>query len=850
MMDTLPPTVASEAAHAEGTTWIRGRGLKVGLTHDPFGFCVIRTADGASILQTASDSWGSGFAPIAFTRDHGFTWNRFFWGYRGYLPLKEPWRHGTRVVQTWSTADRTYFELQPDWNVRRRILFVVGPFYKGAVRIAASVLPSAASRNRIAVTFEAPDGECYAGFGERFNGLDQRGKLLSCWSEEGGIEPGWLRKYLPHLSPESVIPGGEDTTYAPIPFFLSSQGYGMLAEVPEPTHFDMAHTHPDLWRVEAESHQLSLIVFAGSTPASSLRKYTERTGRSLAPRPWVLAPWNQLMGYGGSVLDTARRFREHDIPSSVSHVWTPMLPVAGYEGRETAIREQNETLHDLGFKSLCYLLARVDKHRCAKLWQEAAEKDIFIRNPQGEPYVFPVALNLDNWYTISKIDFTHPGAEAWWHTRLQTMLDLGYDGTMYDFGEYVPPDGRFHDGRDGHYWHNPYNLIYLRSAFRFFQKLDDQPKDGLAPDYVYFHRSAYAGSQQWSWGMWSGDPEADWSVSDGLPAQVCAGINVGLSGIPFWGSDIGGFHTYLVPPPTPELLIRWTQFGAFSGLMRDMPTGHIKSGHRIRMFDTPELTRIVRRYQKLRTQLVPYLKNGALEAHMYGLPLMRAVFLHHPEDPKVWNMEREYFLGPDLLVAPVVEAGATTRTLYLPAGRWVNLWQRTEYDEESGGFRLGGRTIEGGKTVSVNAPLDEIPVFVRSGALIPLGDPAIDTWAPARPLEGVDVTSSESMAHRLHAWAFPEGDAKTTLSDWSRLELTRTPEGITIRRIALLLDKTELVVQIVWPEDLPAPTAIHGLEQVSDGDPLRLAPGAWTWHAGRNTLALHGWPGQKQIDIR
>lgn len=853
----LPPALPFVLTEAPDRVTIAGGGLEISVTLEPFSVRVIRQQDRKPLLISGRGPSFTGFAPIAFTRDHGFTWNRFYWGYRGFCSIKEPWVHTAEATRYWAAEDRVFFEVRTDRPGRGPVLFVVGPFYERAVRLATAVPPGNATFDRLAFTFYAPPDEHYAGFGERFNGVDQRGKALETWSEEGSIEPGYLRVLFPHKPAEFAIPGGEDASYAPIPFFLSSSGYGFLADVPHPTHFDMARTFPNLWRIEVEANQLSAVVFAGPTPADALRQYTERTGRSLIPRPWVFAPWNQFLGYPqGGPLKVARIFRDKDIPSSVSHVWTAILPVASYRGNGEGVVSRNAAFHGLGYKSLCYILPRVDAFQCKELWREAADLGHFIRDPKGNPYIFFVALNLigQSRFRVSKVDFTHEGVDAWWHKRLQTIVDLGFDGTMYDFGEYVPPDAQFADGHDGHYWHNPYNLIYLRSAFRFFQKLDDDPTDAVAPDYVYFHRSGYAGSQQWAWGMWDGDPEADWSPSDGLPAQVCAGINLGLSGIPFWGSDIGGFHAVLVPPPTSELHKRWVEFGAFSGLMRDMTAGQIVRGKRIHVLDEDELTYIVRRYQKLRTQLVPYIHNSAREAHTTGLPLMRAVFLHFPQDPKCWQLRREYLFGPDLYVAPVVEKDARTRTLYLPQGQWVELWDRSEYDGTvdgggTGGFRIGGVPIEGGRDITVEAPIDEIPVFVRLGGIIPVADPSIDTWAPANPPEAIEVTTAADRAHLLHVWAFPAGTSATTLSDGTRLEVRAEADGVTLARTGPD-DEAELVAQVVWPDGLTRPHHIEAMVMTPNGDPLTLPPGAWTWHEARNAVALHGAPGRNHFAIR
>lgn len=854
--ESLPPTSLLTIKENPGGIRIEGNGLWVAVTLKPFGFAIGRQQEDEPFLSSDGAGHLLGFAPIAFTRDHGFTWNRFYWGYRGFLSLCDAWNQANEALRYWPEKDRVFFEMATDSLNNEHVLFVVGPFYPGAVRLAAAAPPGTATLDRIGFTFATPNGEHFAGFGERFNGVDQRGKCIESWSEEGSIEPGRLRWLFGNKSPEWALPGGEDASYAPIPFFLSSRGYGLLADAPEPTQFDMACRFPNVWRVQAESSRLSVIIFKGPTPAEALRQYTERTGRSLVPRPWVFGPWNQFLGYPqGDLLTVARMFREKDIPSSVSHEWTAILPVASYAGQEQAILQQNAAMHDLGYKNLAYIMPQVDKERNPALWEEAANLGHFARDLKGEPYIFVQALNLigQSRYNVSMIDFTHDGADAWWGQRLETLVTLGFDGTMYDLGEYVPPDARFADGNDGHYWHNPYNLIYLRSAFRFFQQRDDAPDDETAPDYVYFHRSGYAGSQRWAWAMWSGDPAADWSFSDGLPAQVCGGINAGISGIPFCGSDIGGFHALLVPAPDSELLKRWVAFGAFSGLMRDMTAEQIAGGRRIHVFDEAELTYIVRRYQKLRTQLVPYILNAAREAHATGLPLMRAAFFHFPEDPHCWDLKREYMFGPDFYVAPVVQQHARTRTVYLLPGQWIELWKQTQYDGTvegggTGGFRIGGTAIDGGREITVNAPIDEIPVFVRLGAIIPLADPSVDTWAPATPSDGVNITTASEQSHRLHVWAFPSGHSTTTLSDGSLFEIYVEPDQIRLIRLKPSgwthpLLNAEVIVQIVWPAGRSIPTAINRMTYLAEGDPLTLPPGTWTWNDQRNALAFHGTPG-------
>jgi hypothetical protein len=283
--------------------------------------------------------------------------------------------------------------------------------------------------------------------------------------------------------------------------------------------------------------------------------------------------------------------------------------------------------------------------------------------------------------------------------------------------------------------------------------------------------------------------------------------------------------------------------------MRDMTAAEFTQGSRILPLDDPELLAIVRRYQKLRTQLVPYIYNAAWEAHEIGLPLMRAPLLHYPDDPNIWEVKREYLFGSDIYVAPVVEEGAARRTLYLPEGEWIELWALTEYDETTGGFRLGGVPIDGGREITVDAPIDEIPLFVKMGAVIPLVDPAVDTFAPADPpSRDFDVTTAEDLTHLLHVWVFADGVSSTTLADESSLTAETDSSGVLLTRTGPA-DDHELIAQVIWPQGLSAPANVTNCTFVPGGDPLTLAPGEWTWNNERNAVSFHGLPGQKVFSV-
>jgi alpha-glucosidase (family GH31 glycosyl hydrolase) len=292
-------------------------------------------------------------------------------------------------------------------------------------------------------------------------------------------------------------------------------------------------------------------------------------------------------------------------------------------------------------------------------------------------------------------------AKYWSH---HVPLDrMGVDGWWPDEGDPLPASSRL--VRNEMYWDGDRQV-----------RPNDRP--------FALHRNGYAGMQRYGW-LWSGDVFSTWKT---LAAQVMEGINIGLCGIPYWGTDTGGF----VPTRefTAELFLRWFQFSAFCPLFRGhgrtwqlrLPwgwnTGDYGQAELTPAFSLADLPRpedlrnpaveeICRKYLNTRYQLLPYIYSAVAETHATGMPLMRGLWLHFPEDEKARAMADEYMFGPALLVAPVLEAGAATRTVYLPPGSWWNFWTNEQ--------------LQGGRTVEVSAALETIPVFVRAGTTLARG---------------------------------------------------------------------------------------------------------------------------------
>jgi alpha-glucosidase (family GH31 glycosyl hydrolase) len=291
---------------------------------------------------------------------------------------------------------------------------------------------------------------------------------------------------------------------------------------------------------------------------------------------------------------------------------------------------------------------------------------------------------------------------------------------------------------------------------------------------VRFQRSGWTGAARCAQVVWGGDPTTSWDF-DGLRSVVAAGLGMGLSGVSRWGSDIGGYFSLLGPRLTDELLIRWVQLGAVSGIMRTERDGTaIPASSRPQVEDPLQIDNW-RRYTKLRTQLYPYIAAADLEYERSGLPIMRHLVLAYPDDAVAADREDEFLFGPDLLVAPVLVPGATTREAYLPAGVWVDFWRAVQFGSADGGFVLrDAGVIAGGGLRTVPAPLDEIPILVRAGAVLPMLPPDVDTLTDY----GAGTPGLVRLADRvrsLHLLAFPRGTTAGRIGTRGRYRSIETP---------------------------------------------------------------------------
>jgi alpha-glucosidase (family GH31 glycosyl hydrolase) len=635
------------------------------------------------------------------------------------------WFHATRVVSSRREGEVLVVVAETNDPLGHRLEVRLSAARRGAItvesRIESGSGPLAQAATVSGAAFEAAPAERFLGLGERSNAADQTGNEVFNWAEEGPFSSGAGEDLLRPPIPEFTFPTGPAATNFPVPWTLTSRGFGLLIDQTHRSTFRLASDRPDAWQAEAEANHLRFTVFAGPTPARSLRRYSAYAGRQPRPAPWIFGPWFQPT-LENRPFELADRFRDEDVPVTVAQTYLHYLPCGDHVGVREQERDRVDGYHARGYAITTYF----NPHVCTSyspVYEQAAANGFFVRNGAGDPYLLTNPFTADQ--IVSEIDFSKPEAAAFWQRLLDEAIDDGFDGWMEDFGEYTPTDSVFSDGRRGLEMHNRYPVLYHCAS-------TEHTRRRMGRNAAVFVRSGYHGVQPCARVVWGGDPTEDWSCSDGLCAAVHQALSIGLSGIAYWGSDIGGFHAIVNPRTDDELNARWLEFGAFSGVMRTQANGFSFLGDRAERSQVwhPAVLPIWRRYAKLRTQLLPYIQAASRDYQRRGLPLSRHLALTYPRDPEAVARQHEFLFGPDLLVAPVIEPGARERTLYLPPGRWVDLWRSVAYRERRGSFRPRKPSLlRGGRQVTLPAPLEEIPLLARAGTILPLLPANVDTLA-------------------------------------------------------------------------------------------------------------------------
>jgi alpha-D-xyloside xylohydrolase len=522
---------------------------------------------------------------------------------------------------------------------------------------------------RFAATFELQHDEKIFGTGESFTRLNKRGQVINATTRDGMGVQGPLM-------------------YKPIPFFLSSNGYGMFVHTSAPITFDFGASFDQHNTIYSADDELDIFIFLGE-PKEILGEYTALTGRSPVPPLWSLGFWMSRITYKSEeeVRKVAADLRKYRIPADVIHLDTGWFETdwqSDFEFSKSRFKDPQKMIADLkekGFHiSLWQYSYFTPKNR---LFKEIVENGLEVKNESGSGPFEDAVLDMSN-----------PETVEWYKAKLSKLLRMGVGAIKVDFGEGAPISGQYASGRTGLYEHNLYPLRYNKAV-------SDLTK-ATTGDSIIWARSAWAGSQRYPV-HWGGDAE---NTNSAMAATLRAGLSLGLCGFSFWSHDAGGF----VDRPSEDLYRRWMAFSVL--------TSHTRAHGappREPWEYSESLTEDFRNALELRYSLMPYIYSQAFDSSSKGFPMLRTLFYEFPGDETSWMIEDEYMLGSELLVAPLFETGATSRKVYLPPGVW------TDFQSE--------RSYEGGRWHTIDAGRVPIVLLARDHSVIPEVKAAQNTGA-------------------------------------------------------------------------------------------------------------------------
>jgi alpha-glucosidase (family GH31 glycosyl hydrolase) len=730
----------------------QGGGLTLEVQTAPYGY-TLRDAAGRAVLTTLGGGQQDGYGGL------GWTSGKLGWapiitqGYTQFAPQLEPWRDRFTVVAARAAGATLTVSLEAPGETS--CTTVTHTLEAATLRVEAQTTGPAP--RAFSAAFQTPADEGFLGFGERFNRTEQRGRTLYSWPEEGGLS----RKEDIPPSADNPFPNGEGMTYYPVPFFLSTKGYAFWLDSTWRNEFNLAADRADAWRVWHIGPRLAYEVYlpdpADARPWTHqvLDRFTAKTGRPMIPPAWSFGPRRRIdPGDVQNGVPEIQAMRDLHLAITVADDARHFLPTGSDLGHEDELRAWTAAAHRLGYRVIAYYnpyLADDPAGALAAKTEEGLAQGYFLKLADGTPST--VSLISGGMVDVYTVDVTNPAAVDWFTAMFERAFDLGYSGWMYDFGEYVQPDVIAASGMTGEELHDLFPVLYDRAAH---DALEAGPHRG---DWYFFARSGYTGSQQYTPMVWSGDPDASFGLAGGLPATVRAGINLSLAGVAHWGSDIGGYKCLADGSGVAdgELLARWIQAGALQSNMHDEDSCTGGSG-KATIWSSTDAQSSWRAYAGLHTRLFPYLYTLAHEAHATGAPVIRHLFFEHPDRPELAAVDDEYYFGPALLVAPVVHRGLRARDVALPPGRYLDWRDRV--------------LLTGGATVTVDAPLDKLPLYLRAGHLVPLLDPAVDTLAEEELPEIVSAADVADVYDVVALLAPEAADARLTLWDGGELAAT------------------------------------------------------------------------------
>lgn len=506
------------------------------------------------------------------------------------------------------------------------------------------------------------------GFGERFDHINQRGNVLALYQRDA---------YL------SVLAGLANEAYKNIPLVHFGTGYSVFVNSTYRGRADVGRDKSNELRISIADPGFDMWFWI-EQPAQIMQNYAKLTGMPILPPRWVFEPW--AGGGGGRWMNgplhnvveeqmgVIEKFKELDIPHSGLYA----------EGAGSGFVNS-----DIGAPYVISSFAKANGIHTFS-WQFSVmpkEQAIELLGDDRELPLMEIACNENNRPYTSYIDFTHPRAAELVRAQWAHRFAAGIRGTMVDFGDLIPDEAKFYDGRGGKEMHNGYGYEYAKIYRQVFE-------EKYGDDHVLFQRCATAGTQAFTC-QFGGDQATSFF---GMINSIRGGLTAAASGLPFWGVDATGYDG---PMTDDEAYIRWTQYACFCPIMRYHGTTPREPWEH-----TDEAVTIYKYFAWLRENLLDYSYSTAIQAHHTGIPMMRVLPMVFPDDKGIWRIEDEYMYGDHLLVAPVYSENPEKKIIF-PKGDWVSFFNNREQIHNERSFT---------KTV----PLEEIPLYIRSGAVIPM----------------------------------------------------------------------------------------------------------------------------------
>ncbi|MBN1131947.1 MAG: alpha-xylosidase [Bacteroidales bacterium] len=528
--------------------------------------------------------------------------------------------------------------------------------------------------HRTTLSFHCNPDEVFTGTGERFAKMDLSGMTVRLKNQDGqGVN--------------------SRRTYKNIPFYLSSDMYGAFLHTSSDSKISFADHSTRSVQLLCEEPYIDVFLIGGNSPEEIIYRYRKLTGFPAMPPVWSFGTWMSKMSYfsADEVNEVCNRLRQEGFPCDVIHLdtgWFRKDWLCEWKFNEERFPDPEKFMSDLrnrGFRislwQMPYIAREAEQH-------DEAIKNKYIGKTEDASNRQDSNFSLHDY--AGTIDFTCPKAVEWYKNLIGNLLKMGAACIKTDFGEEIHMDAEYY-GKDPGQLSNLYALLYQKAAFEVTRE--------ITGDGIIWARAGWAGCQRYPV-HWGGDAACSW---DGMAGTLKGGLHLGLSGFGFWSHDVPGFHglfDFMNAVIPEDLYVRWTQFGVFTSHLRYHGTSGREPYHH------PNVAGIVRKWWRLRYALLPYILEQAEKTVRSGYPMLRALIFHHPDDRICWHIDDQYYFGDDFLVAPVMNS-LNHRDIYLPEGEWINLFNGT--------YNKGPLWLK-----NFEAPLDEMPVWVRMNANIPI----------------------------------------------------------------------------------------------------------------------------------